>query len=89
MTPDRELLRRYAESRSETAFAELVERHVHLVYSAALRQVNGDAHLAQDVAQIVFTDLARQAAPLSRRAVLTGWLRRPSHRRRQRRRGIG
>jgi RNA polymerase sigma factor (sigma-70 family) len=79
MTSDNELLRRYAEGRSESAFAELVERHVNLVYSAALRQVNGDAHLAQDVAQIVFTDLARQAAPLWRRAVLTGWLYSSAH----------
>jgi RNA polymerase sigma factor (sigma-70 family) len=79
MTPDSELLRRYAGTKSEEAFAELVQRHVNLVYSAALRQVNGDAHLAQDVAQIVFTDLARKAAPLSRRATLTGWLYTSAH----------
>ena len=57
MTPDSELLRRYAGTKSEEAFAELVRRHINLVHSAALRQVNGDAHLAQDVAQTVFTDL--------------------------------
>ncbi len=74
MTPDCELLRRYAENGSEEAFAEVVRRHLNLVYSAALRQVNGNVHLAQDVAQSVFTDLARKAGPLSRRAVLTGWL---------------
>jgi RNA polymerase sigma factor (sigma-70 family) len=79
MTPDSELLRRYAGTKSEEAFAELVQRHVNLVYSAALRQVNGDAHLAQDVAQVVFTDLARKAAPLSRRATLTGWLYTSAH----------
>ena len=61
MTPDCELLGRYARTRSEEAFAELVQRHVNLVFSAALRQVNGDAHLAQDVAQTVFTDLACKA----------------------------
>ena len=74
MTPDSELLRRYAGTKSEEAFAELVRRHLDLVYSAALRQVNGDAHLAQDVAQTVFTDLARKAGSLSRRETLTGWL---------------
>ncbi len=74
LTPDCELLRLYAEIRSEDAFAELVRRHVNLVYSAALRQVNGDAHLAKDVAQLVFTDLASKAARLSRRSSLTGWL---------------
>jgi len=79
MTPDSELLSRYARTRSEDAFAELVRRHVNLVYSAALRQVNGDAHLAQDVAQTVFTDLARKAASLARREILTGWLYTSAH----------
>ncbi len=79
MTPDNELLRHYAIARSEDAFAELVRRHLNLVYSAALRQVNGDAHLARDVTQTVFTDLARKAAVLSRRAVLTGWLYTSTH----------
>ena len=71
---DSELLARFARSRSEDAFAELVRRHVNLVYSAALRQVGGDGHLAQDVAQTVFSDLARKAPALARRATLTGWL---------------
>jgi len=79
MTPDSELLSRYARTHSEDAFAELVRRHVNLVYSAALRQVNGDAHLAQDVAQAVFTDLARKAGSLARREVLTGWLYTSAH----------
>lgn len=79
MTPDNELLRQYATTRSEGAFAELVRRHVNLVYSAALRQVQGDAHLAQDVAQTVFTDLARKAALLSRRESLSGWLYTSAH----------
>ena len=74
MTPDPELLATFARTNSEDAFAELVRRHVSLVYSAALRQVGGDAHLAQDVAQTVFTDLARKAAALARRESLTGWL---------------
>lgn len=71
---DSELLRRYAEERSEEAFAALVRRHIDLVYSVALRQVGGDAHLAQDVAQTVFTSLARKAASLAGRPVLGGWL---------------
>ena len=61
---DSDLLRRYSDEKSEEAFAELVRRHVDPVYSAALRQVNGDAHLAQDVAQMVFTELSRKAAQL-------------------------
>lgn len=74
MIEDPELLRRYAEDRAESAFAEIVRRHVDLVYSAALRQVNGDAHLAQDVTQLVFADLARKAHALARHRVLAGWL---------------
>ena len=46
---DRELLQRYAFSRHDAPFTKLVTRHVDHVYSAALRQVGGDAHLAQDV----------------------------------------
>jgi len=79
MTPDSELLRRFARTNSQDAFGELVKRHVNLVYSAALRQVNGDEHLAKDVAQTVFTDLARKANSLSRRETLTGWLYTSAH----------
>ncbi|HWW00095.1 MAG TPA: sigma-70 family RNA polymerase sigma factor [Candidatus Acidoferrum sp.] len=79
MTPDCELLRRYAEAGAEEAFAELVRRHLPLVYSAALRQVNGDAHLAQDVAQATFTELARKASSLCDRQVLIGWLYTTTH----------
>jgi RNA polymerase sigma factor (sigma-70 family) len=79
MTTDPELLAAFARTNSEDAFAELVRRHVNLVYSAALRQVNGDAHLAQDVAQTVFTDLARKADSLSRRENLSGWLYTSAH----------
>jgi RNA polymerase sigma factor (sigma-70 family) len=79
MTPDSELLRQFARSNSEAAFAELVRRHVNLVNSAALRQVNGDEHSAKDVAQTVFADLARKARSLSRRESLTGWLYTSAH----------
>lgn len=78
MTEDAELLRRYAESRSEEAFAELVRRRIGLVYSVAWRQTR-DAHRAEDVVQAVFTDLARKAAVLARRPVLVGWLYRSAH----------
>jgi RNA polymerase sigma factor (sigma-70 family) len=72
---DQQLLRDYAAHRSEAAFAELVRRHVNLVYSAALRMVC-DAHLAQDVTQATFVALAQNATHLTDRAVLSGWLHR-------------
>jgi RNA polymerase sigma factor (sigma-70 family) len=71
---DAQLLRRYALDGSEAAFGELVRRHVDLVYSAAVRVLNGDNHRAQDVTQQVFSELARQAKTLSRHPSLVGWL---------------
>jgi RNA polymerase sigma factor (sigma-70 family) len=76
---DPELLRAYVENRSEPAFAALVDRYTKLVYSAALRQVGGNIHLARDVVQSVFTDLARKAGSLRHRKVLTGWLYTSTH----------
>ncbi len=74
MDNDSELLRRYADERSEAAFTEVVERHVNLVYSAALREVGGDTASAEDLSQAVFTELARQAGKLRRHPALAGWL---------------
>jgi RNA polymerase sigma factor (sigma-70 family) len=74
MKDDAALLRSYADDGSEAAFAELVRRHVDLVYGAALRRTGGDAHRAADVAQQVFTTVARQAHTLSRHPVLSAWL---------------
>jgi RNA polymerase sigma factor (sigma-70 family) len=72
---DQQLLRDYAGSRSEAAFAELVRRHIDLVYSAALRMV-GDSHQAEDVTQGVFVALAQNARQLTHHPVLSGWLHR-------------
>src|SRR6266498_2638078 len=74
MNEDAELLRQYATDRSEAAFTELIRRQVNLVYSAALRLMNGDVHRAQDVTQQVFSELARQAKRLTRHPALAGWL---------------
>jgi RNA polymerase sigma factor (sigma-70 family) len=76
MLDDQQLLERYTRSHSEAAFGELVARYVNLVYSAALRRTGHDTHLARDVAQLVFTDLARKAPAFSRDIVLAGWLHR-------------
>jgi RNA polymerase sigma factor (sigma-70 family) len=74
MTDDVELLRSYVETGAEAAFAELVRRKVDLVHSAALRQVNGDSRLAEEVTQTVFIDLARKARSLTHHTSLAGWL---------------
>ena len=70
---DLELLECYARHRAEDAFAELVRRHVDLVYSAALRQVRSP-QLAEEVAQSSFVDLARIASRLEPRTVVAAWL---------------
>src|SRR5205823_10847740 len=76
MKDSRILLANYVENGSETAFRELVLSYINLVYSAALRLVDGDTHLAEDVAQTVFMDLSRQARTLSKSVMLGGWLHR-------------
>ncbi|HUR46330.1 MAG TPA: sigma-70 family RNA polymerase sigma factor [Candidatus Saccharimonadales bacterium] len=70
---DRELLAEFISSGSQNAFRELVERHLPVVYSAATRMV-GDAHLAEEVAQAVFTTLAHKAQSIGPSQVLGGWL---------------
>lgn len=73
MIPDSELLHRYVALGDEAAFADLVRRHADLVYSIALR-VTGNAVLAEDVTQAVFTKLVRQARGLGSYLTLVGWL---------------
>lgn len=76
MLTDAEMLRRYVRERDEHAFAHLVQRHIGVVYGAALRRTGGRAHLAEEIAQKVFTDLARKAATLCHHPALAGWLHR-------------
>lgn len=72
-TSDLELLRQYNDQKSEAAFAELVDRHLPLVYSAAFRQLRS-RELAQEVAQSVFADLARKASRFDSATIVPAWL---------------
>ena len=74
MDDDAQLLRAYVHERAQEAFAELVGRHLRLVYGIALRRVGGDRGLAEDVCQEVFCDLARKARGLVGHPSLAGWL---------------
>ena len=74
MCNDTQLLKEYVLERSETAFKELVERHLNLVYSTASRYANGDSVMAEDITQMVFTELARKAGDVCRHPALAGWL---------------
>jgi hypothetical protein len=51
MNDDLQLVRQYLANGSESAFETLVSRHIHLVYSAALRQV-GNVQLADKVTEL-------------------------------------
>lgn len=79
MTEHQTLLAQYATNGSEEAFGELVARYVNLVYSTAVRLVDGDTHRAEDVVQTVFADLARLAKTLSPGVMLGGWLHRRTY----------
>src|SRR6185503_18384421 len=71
-----QLLGDYVKTGSESAFRELVECYVNLVYSTAYRRLGGDTHLAEDAVQTVFSDLARKASTLPETVMLGGWLHR-------------
>src|SRR4051812_8099215 len=69
---DEDLLQHYACDGSSAAFAELVTRHLDLVYSVARRHVAPPA--AEDVAQSVFIELARRSRRIKPGTPLIAWL---------------
>lgn len=73
-----EFIRKPTARAGQDAFTELVERHLNLVYSAALRQVRSP-QLAEEISQSVFTQLARTADSLAPDTILAAWLHRVTH----------
>jgi RNA polymerase sigma factor (sigma-70 family) len=73
MHSDIGLIRAYARTGSEEAFAEIVRRHGGTVYRTCLR-ILGEVHAAEDAAQATFLVLARKARSLRRNTDLAAWL---------------
>jgi RNA polymerase sigma factor (sigma-70 family) len=73
MIQDSELLQEYVRNNSESAFKELVDRYIGLVYSTALRHT-GREQIAEDVAQAVFVIFARKSHRMKAGTIVAGWL---------------
>jgi RNA polymerase sigma factor (sigma-70 family) len=76
---DRELLRRFAVERDESAFTELVQRHGALVWRVC-HGIVANEHDAEDVFQATFLVLARKAASSGWRESVANWLYETAHR---------
>ncbi|MCW1912719.1 sigma-70 family RNA polymerase sigma factor [Luteolibacter sp. GHJ8] len=74
-TDDFQLLDRFLKAKDQRAFALLMERHLPLVYSVALR-VTGQPQLAQEIGQDVFLKLVRKPPTSMKRIPLAVWLHR-------------
>jgi RNA polymerase sigma factor (sigma-70 family) len=70
---DFEWLQQFARAGNQTAFRDIVRRHIDLVFATALRKV-GDAGGAQEISQNVFTALARKAWRFAPDDSLPAWL---------------
>jgi RNA polymerase sigma factor (sigma-70 family) len=69
------LLKRFVREGDESAFGNLVRLHLDIVFATAMRKV-GEAGAAQEVAQNVFSALARKAWQFSPEDSLPAWLHR-------------
>ncbi|MGI4790885.1 MAG: RNA polymerase sigma factor [Janthinobacterium lividum] len=70
---DNALLTLYTQNHSQAAFAQLLTRHLPLVYRICRREL-GSVALAEDAAPVVFLLLARKAKSLYASPSLAGWL---------------
>src|SRR5688500_15917963 len=67
---------RYCATGDEPSFRALVSAHLPMVMGVAARKLGPHAHLAQDVAQAVFTRMARVAKGLPHDLLVASWLHR-------------
>jgi DNA-directed RNA polymerase specialized sigma24 family protein len=72
---DAELLNHYAESGSQSAFAEIVNRHSPLVYSICLRVLR-NPQAAEDATQATFLVLVHKRSSVGKAVILAAWLHR-------------
>src|SRR3954454_14774503 len=72
--PDGELVRRFADTRDDAAFAELVRRHGPMVLATCRRVLHPDVHSADDAFQAAFLVLATKAATVSPPERVGAWL---------------
>lgn len=72
-TSDFEWLRQFARAGNQSAFRDLVRRHLDLVFATALRKT-GDTGGAEEIAQNVFSILARKAWSFAPDDSLPAWL---------------
>jgi RNA polymerase sigma factor (sigma-70 family) len=70
---DFDLLQRFTRDGEQSAFADVVRRHLDLVFATALRKV-GDTGGAQEISQNVFSVLARKAWRFAPDDSLPAWL---------------
>ena len=70
---DQQLLERYLSQKDEKAFEVLVARHLNLVFGTAMRCV-GSEHLAEEIAQLVFLDLASKPPSFTSGTPICAWL---------------
>ena len=70
---DFEWLQQFARAGSQTAFRDLVRRHIDLVFATALRKI-GDAGGAEEISQNVFGVLAKKAWQFAPDDSLPAWL---------------
>jgi len=73
---DDQLLQRFAMQRDEASFSTLVRRHGPMVLNTSRRILHPSQQDAEDVCQLTFLVLARNAGSIHRRDALGGWLHR-------------